>query len=165
MLGEKIEELGRQILSNPDDEIAGRIYNFKIELNYLRKNVRPVKEIILQWLKSETVLVDKKTKAYLHDLSDLITQAEESIEVYSTILSDGLNTYNANINNKANNIMKMLTVFASIFIPLTFLAGVYGMNFRHMPELAYRYSYPVFWVLVIIIGVSLFVWFKRQKWL
>jgi len=138
LIGEKIEELGREIISNPNDEIAGRIYNFKIELNYLRKNVRPVKEMILQWIKSETILVHKKTRVYLRDLSDLITQAEESIEIYGSILTDGLNTYNTNINNKANNIMKMLTVFASIFIPLTFLAGVYGMNFKYFPELSYK---------------------------
>ena len=164
-IGEQIEELGKKILIESNSQITTDLYNFKIEFSYLRKNVRPVKEMILLWLKSDTLLIDKKTKTYLHDLADLITQAEESIEIYNNLLIDGLNIHNTNINNRANEIMKVLTVFAAFFIPLTFLAGVYGMNFKYVPELDFRYSYPIFWGVVLIVGITLFLYFKRKKWL
>ena len=164
-IGGQVEDIGDKIITQPENKIATDIYNLKIEINILRKYVRPVKEMILQWLKSENSLMNKKTLSFLKDLADLITQAEESIEIYSNLLTDGLNTYNSNISNKANQIMKVLTIFAAIFIPLTFLAGIYGMNFKYMPELNYRYSYPIFLAVVIVIGISLFIIFIRKKWL
>ncbi|MGD2033845.1 MAG: magnesium/cobalt transporter CorA [Bacteroidales bacterium] len=164
-IGDQIEELGKLIITDPNNKIAADIYNFKIELNFLRKNIRPVRELLLLWLKSDTPLVDMKTRSYLNDLNDLITQAEESIEVYNNLLIDGLNVYNSNISNRANEIMKVLTIFAAIFIPLTFLAGIYGMNFRYIPELGFKYSYPIFWGVVFIIGGGLFFYFKKKKWL
>ncbi len=164
-IGEQIEELGKKILTESNSQITADLYNFKIEFSYLRKNVRPVKEMILLWLKSDALLINKKTKTYLHDLADLITQAEESIEIYNNLLIDGLNIHNTNINNRANEIMKVLTVFAAFFIPLTFLAGVYGMNFKYVPELDFRYSYPIFWGVVLIVGITLFLYFRRKKWL
>jgi magnesium transporter len=136
-----------------------------IEISFLRKNIRPVKEMLLLWGKSETLPVQKKTKAFLNDLLDLITQAEESIELYSNLLTDGLNIYNTAISNRANEIMKVLTIFAAVFIPLTFLAGIYGMNFEYIPELSFKYSYPIFWGVVLLIGGGLFLFFKRKKWL
>ena len=164
-IGEQIEELGKKILTESNSRITAEIYNFKIEFSFLRKNVRPVKEMILLWLKSDALLINKKTKTYLHDLADLITQTEESIEIYSNLLSDGHNIHNTNINNRANEIMKVLTIFAAFFIPLTFLAGIYGMNFKYIPELEFKYSYPIFWGVVLTIGITLFLYFKRKKWL
>lgn len=164
-IGEEIEQLGRRVLLEPDKKMTSEFYNYKIEVNFLRKNIRPVKEMILQWLKSDTLLVNKKTRAYLQDLIDLVTQAEESIDIYNNLLADGLNIYNTNISNRANEIMKVLTIFAAIFIPLTFLAGIYGMNFTYFPELHFHYSYPIFWGVVIFIGGGLLLLFKRKKWL
>jgi len=164
ILGDQIENLGKEIIAKPDGKYSSEFYNFKIEISFLRKNIRPVKEMILLWLKSDTLLVNKKTKPFLHDLANLITQAEENIEIYNDLLIDGMNTYNANISHRANEIMKVLTVFATIFIPLTFLAGIYGMNFKYFPELNYRFSYPIFWVVVLIIGVIQYFFFKRRKW-
>jgi magnesium transporter len=121
--------------------------------------------LLLLWLKSDTPLVDKKIRSFLNDLNDLVTQTEESIEVYNNLLIDGLNMYNSSISNRANEIMKVLTIFAAVFIPLTFLAGVYGMNFKYIPELEFKHSYPVFWGVVLLIGSGLFIFFKRRKWL
>ncbi len=165
LIGEQIEEVGKRIITVPENKLAREIYNLKIEINILRKYIRPVKEMILLWLKSENSLVSKKNKSYLTDLADLITQAEENIEIYDSLLIDGLNIYNTNLSNKANQIMKVLTIFAAIFIPLTFLAGIYGMNFKYMPELNYRYSYPIFWLVIITVSTILLLLFIRKKWL
>ncbi len=164
-MGEKIEELGATVLTNPSKDLAAHVYQFKIEMSVLRKCVRPVKELILQWLKSDSGMLQKKTKTYVTDLADLITQAEESIEIYNNLLADGLNIYNTTLSNRANEIMKVLTIFAAIFIPLTFLAGIYGMNFEYIPELGFHYSYPIFWGVVIIVGVGLFLYFRKKNWL
>lgn len=164
-MGEQIEDLCRMIITHPRQSIASQVYNFKIEINFLRKIVRPVKELLLQWLNSENPLVDKKTRLYLRHLTDLATQADESIEIYNTILTDTLNIYNTSISNKSNEIIKILTIFTTIFIPLTFIAGIYGMNFKYIPELEFRYSYPLFWLLSILITIWMFLFFKRKKWL
>jgi magnesium transporter len=164
-LGDKIEELGKSIIARPNDKFASEIYQFKIEISFLRKNIRPVKEMVLLWLKSDTDIVNRKTKPFLRDLVNLATQAEENIEIYNDLLIDGMNTHNANINLRANEIMKVLTIFASIFIPLTFLAGVYGMNFKYIPEYSLRYGYPLFWGVAIICSAILILFFKRRKWL
>jgi magnesium transporter len=102
---------------------------------------------------------------YLRDLNDLVIQASEAIELYSGMISDHLNIYTTNVSNRINEVMKVLTIFASIFIPLTFIAGIYGMNFVHMPELAFRYSYLIFWIVVVIVGIGLLIFFKRRRWL
>jgi magnesium transporter len=164
-MGEQIEDLCKLIITRPRNTIASQVYNFKIEINYLRKIVRPVKEMLLHWLNSESMLVDKKTRVYLRHLTDLATQADESIEIYNNILTDTLNIYNTNITNKTNEIIKILTIFTTIFIPLTFLVGIYGMNFKYFPELEYRYSYPIFWGVSILITIISFLFFKKRKWL
>jgi magnesium transporter len=165
IMGEQIEDLCRLVITKPKNSISSQVYNFKIELNYLRKILRPVKEMLMQWHKSENDFVDDKTWEYLRDLSDLATQAEESIEVYSNILSDTLTIYNTNISNKSNEIIRVLTIFTAVFIPLTFLVGIYGMNFKYMPEIEFKYSYPIFWAVTISIVLGLFLFFKRRKWL
>jgi magnesium transporter len=164
-MGEQIEDLCRLIITKPGNSVSSQVYNFKIELNYLRKIIRPVREMLLQWHKTENNLVDKKTWEYLRDLSDLATQAEESIEIYSNILSDTLTIYNTNISNKSNEIIRVLTIFTAVFIPLTFLVGVYGMNFKYMPEIEFKYSYPIFWTVTLSIVLGLLLYFKRKKWL
>ncbi len=163
-LGEKIEELGKDIIARPNDKFSSEIYQLKVEISFLRKNIRPVKEMILLWLKSDTNLVKRKTKPFLHSLANLITQAEENIEIYNDLLIDGMNANNANVSHRANDIMKVLTIFATIFIPLTFLAGVYGMNFKYFPELGFRYSYPAFWAVTVATCIVLIFFFKRRKW-
>lgn len=164
-LGNKIEELEDRIFLKRDDSIVEQIYAYKTDLNFLRKNVRPVKDLMVSLLKSENSYFQEDNQNYLKDLFELVVQSTETIEMYNNLISDQLNIYNTNISNRMNEVMKVLTIFASIFIPLTFLAGIYGMNFEYIPELKYKYSYPIFWVVILIVIGILLIYFKRKKWL
>jgi magnesium transporter len=137
----------------------------KREIISIRKHVSPVRELIAGMLRSESELIDVKTHVYLRDVSDHVIRVIESIESYREILTGLLDIYISSISNKMNETMKLLTVFASIFIPLTFLAGIYGMNFEYMPELKLKWAYPTLWIAFITIPVVLLIYFKRKKWL
>ena len=113
----------------------------------------------------ETELIRDETVPFLNDLQDLITQAAEAIDTYRDILLDQLNLYNSIVSNKMNDIMKVLTIFAAIFIPLTFIAGIYGTNFQYLPELHYKYSYFIFWGVILSIAAGMLIFFKRKGWL
>lgn len=164
-IGRKVEDLEDKIFQNKDDTIAEEIYNFKTELNFLRKSVRPVKDLMIHLLKSENSNFQEANKKFLVDLNELVIQSTDAIELYNNLLSDQLNYYNTTVSNRMNEVMKMLTLYASIFIPLTFIAGVYGMNFDYIPELQYRYAYPIFWLVVGLVGGGILVHFRRKKWL
>jgi magnesium transporter len=164
-LGRKIEELEDRIFQKRDSKVVEEIYEYKIELNYLRKTIRPVKELMIQLIKSENTFFNEKNNEYLRDLYDLVIQSTDAIELYNNLVSDQLNIYHSNVSNGTNEVMKVLTIFASIFIPLTFIAGIYGMNFEYFPELKFKYSYAIFWFVVIVVSGSLLYYFKRKKWL
>ncbi len=164
-IGGQVEDLEDRLFSRKDSTIVEEIYAYKTELNYLRKSVRPVKELMLSLLKTENSFFKESNSHYLNDLYDLVTQSTDAIELYNNLVADQLNIYNTNASNRLNEVMKVLTIFASIFIPLTFIAGVYGMNFKYIPELEYQYSYPIFWGVVIATIIILFIFFKRRKWL
>ncbi len=164
-LGGKIEDLEDRLFRQNDDSIVEEIYAYKTELNFLRKNVRPVKDIMTALLKSENSYFREENTNYLKDLYELVVQSTETIELYHSLISDQLNIYNTNVSNRMNEVMKVLTIFASIFIPLTFIAGVYGMNFEHIPELKYKLAYPMFWLVSLVVLVVLLIYFKRKKWL
>lgn len=164
-IGRQIEGLEEKIFNLQDKDVIGDIYNLKTELSFLRKSVRPVREIIIQVIKSDNSLFRKIYRKYIQDLNEQIIQTTDAIELYSGMISDHLNIYSTNVNNRANEVMKVLTIFASIFIPLSFLAGVYGMNFKFLPELNFKYSYFIFWFVVICIVIILLLYFRRKKWL
>ncbi len=164
-IGREIESLEDKIFINPDKTLVEQIYKLKTELSFLRKSVRPVKDLMGNLLKSENSLVNEDHLHFLRDLDDLTTQATEAIELYNGMISDHLNIYSTNVNNRINEVMKVLTIFASIFIPLTFLAGIYGMNFEYFPELSFKYSYLIFWIIALSIGIGLLIYFRRKKWL
>ena len=165
LIGRQVENLEEQIFLHKEDNISEQIYYHKTELNFLRKSIRPLKEIMKQVFKFEDSYFKEQNISYLKDLNDLINQSTEAIELYNNMLSDQLNMHNTNVSNKMNQVMKVLTIFATIFIPLTFVAGVYGMNFKYMPEIDYKYSYPIFWGATIIICIGLLLFFKKRKWL
>ena len=116
-------------------------------------------------VRTDSMLVQEKTNIYFRDVYDHVLRITESIESYRDMLSGLQDIYLSSVSNKMNEVMKVLTVFASIFIPLTFIAGIYGMNFEYMPELKWRWAYPVLWVSFVIIPVILIIYFKRKKWL
>jgi magnesium transporter len=112
----------------------------------------------------DSEFIRDETKPFLNDLLDLTTQATEAIDMYREMLSDQLNIYNSNLSNKMNDVMKVLTIFAAIFIPLTFIAGIYGTNFEYVPELHFKYSYFIFWGVMITVAISMLLFFRRKGW-
>ena len=164
-MGEQIEDIEEEILDNPDQELLQRINLYKREMNYIRKSVRPAREFVLQVNNLDTDLFNEKTFAFLKDLLDHATQAVEVIETYREMLSDQLNIYHTGVANKLNEIMKILTIFSAIFIPLTFIAGIYGTNFEYLPELHYHYAYFIFWGVLLTVALIMLKFFKRRGWL
>lgn len=164
ILGEKIETLEETLLQEPRKSVIDEIYNYKRELNFIRKNIMPAKEMILNLSKLESEYFDESTYIHYKELLDNINQATESSETYREILSDQLNIYHTTISSKLNDVMKFLTIFSVIFIPLTFIAGIYGTNFEVLPELHFKYSYFIMWAIMIIIAIGMLLYFKKRKW-
>lgn len=164
ILGSKIEALDDKILKDFKKELIEEIYQLKTDLNYIRKSTRPVTEILARFTLTDFTFIQKKTKKYLLDIEDIGKQINEIVESYSTIISDQLNLFNTILSNKANDVMKVLTIFASVFIPLTFIAGIYGTNFDYLPELHFKYSYLFFWMVLIGIAGVMLYFFKKRKW-
>ncbi|UZR98659.1 magnesium/cobalt transporter CorA [Chondrinema litorale] len=163
-LGEHIEDLEIQLLKKQTQLLLNKINTYKQELHFISKAVRPVRELIKEIIRSESPIFHKKTYPYLKDLLDIATQATETIETFREVLSDYLNIYHTGLSTHLNEIMKVLTIFSAIFIPLTFIAGVYGMNFEHMPELHYKWGYPGVLTLMGIVGFAMFCFLKWRKW-
>lgn len=163
-LGTVIEEQEKELLVT-NKKIIGNIYHYKTELSYIRKNIRPVKELMTHFVTSDSELINDRTYSYLRDLQGLVTQALEALEIYYTMISDQQNSYNANISNNVNDVMKVLTIFSTIFIPLTFIVGVYGMNFEYIPALRHHYGYFFLWGIMAVIVTIMLIFFKRKKWL
>ncbi|SNR34968.1 magnesium/cobalt transporter CorA [Lutibacter flavus] len=164
VLGEKIETLEENLLLNPNQNIINEINNYKRELNYLRKSIKPAKEMIFSLAKTETDFITEDTYIHFKELEDNISQANDASDDYREILSDQLNIYHTTISSKLNDIMKFLTVFSVIFIPLTFIAGIYGTNFEYVPELSFKYSYFIMWLVMIIVAIGMLLFFKKKKW-
>jgi len=164
ILGSIIEKTEGRIFIPKQKGLIEEIYKHKTEINFLRKNIRPVKEILHQLIENESGFIAEENMKYFRDLNDLVVQATETVEIYQIMLNDQMNIYHANLDLRANDIMKVLTIFSAFFIPLTFVAGVYGTNFDNLPEIHLKYGYLYFWLLMIAITIGLVVYFKRRKW-
>ncbi|KYK31532.1 MAG: magnesium transporter [Thermoplasmatales archaeon SG8-52-3] len=164
-IGERVESMEQDVVSNPEPELLQRIYNLKREMIYLRKSVWPLREVINNLLREESKLIKKSTHIYLKDLYDHTIQTIDTIETFRDMISGMLDIYMSSLSNKMNEVMKVLTIFAAIFIPLTFIAGIYGMNFQYMPELSIQWAYPAVWIVIIIVTISLLGFFKHKRWL
>ncbi|MFD2918050.1 magnesium/cobalt transporter CorA [Psychroserpens luteus] len=164
ILGEKIETLEETLLLNPNQNVINEINNYKKELNFLRKSIKPAKEMIFSLAKTDSDFITESTYVHFKELEDNISQANDASDDYREILSDQLNIYHTTISSKLNDIMKFLTVFSVIFIPLTFIAGIYGTNFEYLPELKYKYSYFIMWFVMIVVAVGMLLFFKKKKW-
>jgi magnesium transporter len=162
-LGDRIEVLEEELMASPTPQTLHAVYTLKREVINLRKSVWPLRELI-GGLQRERDLVRESTGIYLRDLYDHAVQVLDTVETYRDILAGMLDIYLSSVSNKMNEVMKVLTVIATIFIPLTFIAGVYGMNFEHMPELSWRYGYGLIWGVMIAVAAGMLVYFRRQKW-
>lgn len=164
-LGEKIEEMEEKLVTDPKPETLQDIHKLKREMIYLRKSTWPLRELIHGMEIGESPLIKDSSRIYLKDVYDHTIQVIDTVETYRDMLSGMHDTYISIISNKMNEIMKVLTIIATIFIPLTFIAGVYGMNLKFMPELGWRWSYFVIWGIIVIIAVLMLTYFRRKKWL
>jgi magnesium transporter len=164
-LGESIEEIDDKIIDQQDKEVLHEIYKYKRELIYFRKAVRPLREVGNQLIKMESAFISEELIPFIRDLNDLIVQTNEAVDLYRDMLSEQLNVYSSGISNRMNEVMKVLTIFAAIFIPLTFVAGIYGTNFEYLPELHFHYSYFIFLGIMLIIALLMIYIFKRKRWI
>jgi magnesium transporter len=164
-IGERVEVFDERMLLEPRQDDIAAIHRFKRELLLLRKAVWPIREVVSALDKSESVLLRPETQVFWRDLYDHTLQVIDMVETSRDILSSLHDTYLSSLSNRMNEVMKILTIISTIFIPLTFIVGVYGMNFEYMPELKWREGYRVVWLLMVGIGVSLFLYFKRRRWL
>lgn len=164
-LGENIEEVEETMVANPSPETLRAIHTLKRRMISLRKSVWPLREVVSALERSESVLIHDQTQIYLKDVYDHTIQVIDTVETYRDVLSGMLDIYLSSISNKMNEIMKVLTIIATIFIPLTFIAGVYGMNFEFMPELKWRWGYPAIWFVMITVSISMMLYFRKKKWL
>ena len=164
-LGERIEELEDELVTRPEPKILEEVHRLRREMIFLRKSVWPLREIIACLERGETPLIQESTNIYFRDIYDHTIQVMDAVETYRDMLAGMLETYLSSISNRLNEVMKVLTIIATIFIPLTFIAGVYGMNFKFMPELGWRWGYFIFWAIIVSVAVFMIFYFKRRKWI
>jgi len=164
ILGDKIESLEEKLLHNTHKSVIDEINNYKRELNFLRKNIIPAKELLLSLVKMESDFIEEDNDVHFKELIDNINHAIETSESYREILSDQLIIYHTTVSSKLNDIMKFLTIFSVIFIPLTFIVGVYGTNFDNLPEIHYPYGYYIMWIVMIVMALGMLIYFKKKKW-
>ncbi len=164
-IGEDIEDMEEELVTNPVPETLQTIHDLKREMIVLRKSVWPLREVISALERGESPLIQESTGIYFRDVYDHTIQVIDSIETFRDMVSGMLDIYLSSVSNKMNEVMKVLTIIATIFIPLTFIAGIYGMNFQFMPELGWRWGYPAVWLVMSAVLITMLVYFRRKRWL
>ncbi len=164
-LGDRLEQLEDEVLENPTREAISRVHTLRRELLVLRRAAWPMREVIGALMREPHECLSETTRTYLRDVHDHIVQVIEMIEAYREVVASVQETFMTATSNRMNEVMKVLTVVGTIFIPITFLAGVYGMNFRHMPELESHWAYPSFWVLCAGVSGGMLLWMRKRGWI
>ncbi|MHC5156739.1 MAG: magnesium/cobalt transporter CorA, partial [Planctomycetota bacterium] len=166
VFGERIESLEESLLVDSGRDILHDIHHLKRELTFLRRSVWPLREMVAGMERMESALIKKSTRIFIRDLYDHTIQIMDTVESFRDVASGLLDLYMSSVSNRMNAVMKVLTIIATIFIPLGFIAGVFGMNFEHMPELKWQWAYPVgFWTMIVFIVAGMVWFFKQKKWL
>jgi len=163
--GDQISKIEEELMQNPKSNILNLIYSLKRELIILRRSILPLREVISSFQKIGLTFVRKETEPYLKDLYDHQIQVIDTIETYRDMLSGLQDLFLSISGNKMNEVMKVLTIIATIFIPLTFIAGIYGMNFEFMPELSFPLAYPIVWGIMILVAFVMIRYFKKKNWI
>ena len=163
-IGDDMELMEGDLMLNPDNESVQDLYALKREMLALRRAIWPLREVIAQMEREDSRLVTKVTKLYYRDLYDHMIQVIDTIETYRDLLSGMVDLYQSTISNRMNSVMKVLTIISTVFIPITFLTGVYGMNFEYMPGVAYRNGFWVLAGVVLLCSVAMLAYFKKQGW-
>lgn len=164
-IGDRLEQLEDEVLENPTRDAITRVHALRRELLVLRRAAWPMREVIASLQREPHECMTDTTRTYLRDVQDHIVQVIEMIEAYREVVASVQETFMTATSNRMNEVMKVLTVVGTIFIPITFLAGVYGMNFRHMPELEAWWTYPLFWVLCVAVSGGMLLWMRRRGWI
>ena len=164
-LGEKIEQLEEIVISNPGQDTVRAVYAVKREMIFVRKSVWPLREVVTSMQRSESDLIRESNAAYYRDLHDHIMQVTDGVDTFRDLLNGMLDSYYSTITTRTNSVMKVLTLFSAIFMPLTFITGIFGMNFRNFPELDWHYGFQGSLILMVVVIVIMFTIFKWKKWL
>jgi magnesium transporter len=163
--GEEIELMEERLVADPNPRVLRDIHHLKIQMILLRKSVWPLREVVASLEKDDTKLIQMSTKTYLRDVYDHTIHVIDTVETFRDMVSGMLDIYLSSVSNRLNEIMKFLTIITTIFIPLSFIAGVYGMNFRHMPELDVPAAYPAVLAIMVIVGITMVLYFRKKKWI
>ncbi|WP_018126817.1 magnesium/cobalt transporter CorA [Balneola vulgaris] len=164
-LNSQIEAIEDMLWEGTDDISLTDIHTLRRQLITFRKSVWPLRDNINSFYRDESPLLGEETKLFLRDTSDHTSQIVDTLDNNREMISSLHDMYQTNLSNKMNEVMKVLTIIATIFIPLTFIAGIYGMNFEHMPELAWEYSYPTIWGIMIVATIGMVFYFRKKKWI
>lgn len=164
-ISEQIDTLEDELIEDTEHEHLRSIHTLRRELIRFRKSIWPLRDSLNSLLRDEYVLIKPETLLFIRDVYDHLIQAIDSVDNFREMVSSLHDMYMTNISNKMNEIMKLLTIISTIFIPLTFIAGIYGMNFEYMPELKWKWSYPLVWVIMLIASAGMAYFFRRKKWL
>ena len=164
-VGDKVEELETEVLENPTTDTMHRIHQLRQEMLVVRRAVWPLRELTNSLIRTDSTLISDETEIFLRDVYDHTVQVIDTSETLREVVSGLMDLYLSSVSNRMNEIMKVLTIMASIFIPLTFMAGVYGMNFQNMPELGIPWAYPALLVVMVAVGLGLLLLFKRKGWI
>ena len=164
-IGDRIEALEEELIHHPSEETMRTLHAMKREMIFLRKAVWPMRELINNFERCESKFIKKPTRLFLRDLYDHTIRVIDTVETFRDLLSGMMDIYLSSVSNRMNEVMKVLTIITTIFIPLSFIAGIYGMNFDNMPELHTRYGYYALWIAMISIAVGMVFYFKKRKWL
>jgi magnesium transporter len=164
-MGEEIDKLEDRLLENPEKNIQQDLHFMKQELSIIRRMVLPLRGIMSDLLRTDSPLISESCQVFLRDLSDHIAQVIETADIYRETLNGLRDLYLSQISSHMNEVMKVLTIIATIFIPLTFIAGIYGMNFDWMPELKWKLGYFIIWGVMLSVTTTMIIYFKRKKWL
>lgn len=163
--GDRLDTLQETLIQDPSPETLHAIYEFKKEIIKIRKATWPLREVISQLGKMDSDLINDSMRIYIRDVYDHVIQIIDTIETFRDMISGMIDIFMSSVSNKMNEIMKVLTIIATIFIPLTFIAGVYGMNFQNMPELAWKWGYLTIICVMVVIFVGMIIFFRRKKWI
>ena len=164
-IGDRIEVLEEELVNDPNKKTMKFLHEMKREMIFLRKAVWPMRELINNFERCESKLIKKNTRIFLRDLYDHTIRVIDTVETFRDLLSGMMDIYLSSVSNRMNEVMKVLTIITTIFIPLSFIAGIYGMNFENMPELHTRFGYYILWMVMIVTAVGMIFYFKKRKWL
>jgi magnesium transporter len=163
-MADEIEQVEENLVERPDTASLSTIYQLKREILFLRKNILPLRDVALRQEKGDSPLIRESTRFYLRDLYDHIVQIADALETFRETTTSLLELYHTSVSHRMNEVMKVLTIISTLFIPLSFLAGVYGMNFKYMPELEFKWSYGIFWGIIAVVAGGMVLFFRRKRW-